>query len=76
MPYADGIILTIVDKPKMKIFQIYKGHSRKAEARGTVLSKETEGGDIENLNVQARPLAMPDLLRRGRRRKMAFVQWK
>lgn len=73
MPYADNIILTIADKPKTGIFKIYKASSRKAVARGTVLSNET-GDNIENLKVQAGPLAMLDLLWRGRRHRMAFVQ--
>lgn len=76
MPYADNIILTIADKPKMRIFEIYKGYSRKAVARGTVLSNETEGDNIEDLKVQAGPLTMLDVLWRGRRRRMAFVQQK
>ena len=37
LTYVDNIVLTGADKPKMRIFKIYKGYSRKAEARGTVL---------------------------------------
>ena len=58
----------------MRIFKIYKGFSRKVVARGTVLSSETEGDDIENVKVQAKLLAMLDLLWGGRRHRMALVQ--
>ena len=54
--------------------KIYKGFSRKALARVTVASIETEGDDIENVKVQAKLLAILDLLWKGRRHRMALIQ--